>query len=73
MDKSRTSNSNYCCLDAVAKDELRKNLIKQAAPPGVKAHVVPINHMIKLAKIISILEDNVQCFFLKIQKMYLEQ
>lgn len=36
--------------DAVAKDELRKNLIKQAAPPGVKAHVVPINHMIKLAK-----------------------
>lgn len=36
--------------DAVAKDELRKNLIQQAAPPGVKAHVVPINHMIKLAK-----------------------
>ena len=36
--------------DAVAKDELRKNLIKQAAPPGVKAHVVPINHMIKIAK-----------------------
>ncbi len=36
--------------DAVAKDDLRKNLIKQAAPPGVKAHVVPIDHMIKLAK-----------------------
>ena len=36
--------------DAVAKDQLRKNLIQQAAPPGVKAHVVPINHMIKLAK-----------------------
>ncbi|AAK76812.1 MULTISPECIES: mannose/fructose/sorbose PTS transporter subunit IIA [Clostridium] len=36
--------------DAVAKDELRKKLIQQAAPPGVKAHVVPINHMIKLAK-----------------------
>ena len=36
--------------DAVAKDELRKNLIKQAAPPGVKAHVVPVSHMIKLAK-----------------------
>lgn len=35
--------------DAVAKDELRKKLIQQAAPPGVKAHVVPINHMIKLA------------------------
>jgi PTS system mannose-specific IIB component len=36
--------------DAVAKDELRKKLIQQAAPPGVKAHVVPINQMIKLAK-----------------------
>ena len=36
--------------DAVAKDELRKKLIEQAAPPGVKAHVVPIDHMIKLAK-----------------------
>lgn len=36
--------------DAVAKDNLRKNLIQQAAPPGVKAHVVPIEHMIKLAK-----------------------
>ena len=36
--------------DAVAKDELRKKLIEQAAPPGVKAHVVPIDHMIKLAQ-----------------------
>ncbi|MGR3741323.1 mannose/fructose/sorbose PTS transporter subunit IIA [Companilactobacillus sp. DQM5] len=36
--------------DNVAKDELRKNLIKQAAPVGVKAHVVPIDKMIELAK-----------------------
>lgn len=36
--------------DGVAEDKLRKNLIKQAAPPGVKAHVVPVDHMIKLAK-----------------------
>jgi len=36
--------------DEVAKDNLRKNLIKQAAPPGVKAHVVPIKKMIELAK-----------------------
>lgn len=36
--------------DAVAKDDLRKNLITQASPPGVKAHVVPIDQMIKLAK-----------------------
>lgn len=36
--------------DTVAKDDLRKKLIQQAAPPGVKAHVVPINKMIDLAK-----------------------
>ena len=36
--------------DAVSKDKLRKNLIQQAAPPGVKAHVVPVSHMIELAK-----------------------
>ncbi|HCW53267.1 MAG TPA: PTS mannose transporter subunit IIAB [Clostridium sp.] len=36
--------------DGVANDKLRKNLIQQAAPPGVKAHVVPVDHMIKLAK-----------------------
>jgi PTS system mannose-specific IIB component len=36
--------------DAVAKDDLRKKLIQQAAPPGVKAHVVPVDKMIELAK-----------------------
>lgn len=36
--------------DAVAKDDLRKKLIQQAASPGVKAHVVPIEKMIELAK-----------------------
>ncbi len=36
--------------DAVAKDDLRKRLIEQAAPPGVKANVVPIDKMIEVAK-----------------------
>ncbi|MCQ2008767.1 MAG: mannose/fructose/sorbose PTS transporter subunit IIA [Sporolactobacillus sp.] len=36
--------------DAVAQDDLRKKLIQQAAPPGVKAHVVPVSQMIKIAK-----------------------
>ena len=36
--------------DAVSKDELRKKLIEQAAPPGVKANVVPIAKMIEVAK-----------------------
>ncbi len=36
--------------DAVAKDDLRRKLIEQAAPPGVKAHVIPKNKMIAIAK-----------------------
>lgn len=36
--------------DNVAKDDLRKNLIMQAAPAGIKAHVIPIKQMIKIAK-----------------------
>ncbi|WP_152658439.1 mannose/fructose/sorbose PTS transporter subunit IIA [Oceanobacillus sp. CFH 90083] len=36
--------------DSVAKDELRKKLIQQAAPSGIKAHTVPIRKMIELAK-----------------------
>ncbi|CAM2796555.1 PTS mannose transporter subunit IIAB [Streptococcus agalactiae LMG 14747] len=36
--------------DAVAKDDLRKQLIKQAAPGGVKANVVPIDKLIEASK-----------------------
>lgn len=36
--------------DAVAKDDLRKKLIEQAAPPGVKANVIPVDKMIEVAK-----------------------
>lgn len=36
--------------DNVAKDDLRKELIKQAAPNGVKANVVPIQKLIEVAK-----------------------
>ena len=38
------------CSDAVAKDELRKSMIEQAAPPGVKAHVVPIWKIVEVSK-----------------------
>ncbi|EHL99540.1 PTS system mannose/fructose/N-acetylgalactosamine-transporter subunit IIB [Lentilactobacillus parafarraginis] len=33
--------------DSVAKDNLRKTLITQVAPPGVKANVVSVNKMIR--------------------------
>ncbi|MDR1522216.1 MAG: mannose/fructose/sorbose PTS transporter subunit IIA [Streptococcaceae bacterium] len=36
--------------DEVAKDDLRKKLIEQAAPPGLYANVVPIKKMIQVAK-----------------------
>ncbi|MFO8068374.1 MAG: PTS sugar transporter subunit IIB [Alkalibacterium sp.] len=36
--------------DDVSKDKLRKNLITQAAPPGIKANVIPIDKMIEIAK-----------------------
>lgn len=38
------------CSDGVAADELRKSMIVQAAPPGVKVHVVPIWKIIEVAK-----------------------
>jgi PTS system mannose-specific IIB component len=36
--------------DSVAHDDLRKKLITEAAPPGVKANVVPVDKMIQVAK-----------------------
>lgn len=36
--------------DDVAKDELRKELIKQAAPNGIKVNVVPIQKLIDASK-----------------------
>lgn len=36
--------------DSVAHDKLRKQLITDAAPAGIKAHVIPIDQMIKIAK-----------------------
>ncbi|UQS83919.1 mannose/fructose/sorbose PTS transporter subunit IIA [Bombilactobacillus thymidiniphilus] len=35
--------------DSVSTDDLRKKLLRQAAPNGVTVHVVPITQMIKLA------------------------
>ncbi len=36
--------------DNVSKDDLRKKMIEQSAPPGVKAHVVPISKMAQVDK-----------------------
>lgn len=36
--------------DSVAKDDLRKNMIAEAAPSGTKAHTVPLKKMEEIAK-----------------------
>lgn len=48
--KATMPNRIIVVSDAVAHDKLRKELITQAAPPGVKANVVPISKMIEVAK-----------------------
>lgn len=49
---SRSTGCNRIIVvsDAVSKDKLRTQMIKDAAPSGIKAHVVPIKQMIKLAQ-----------------------
>lgn len=36
--------------DTVSKDSLRKQLIEQAAPPGVRAHVIPLDKLVEVYK-----------------------
>lgn len=48
--KSVNSSRIIVVSDAVAKDDLRKKLIEQAAPPGVKANVIPVEKMIEVSK-----------------------
>ena len=47
---SRLLHGQVATADAVAKDDLRKKLIEQAAPPGVKANVIPVEKMIEVSK-----------------------
>ena len=48
--KSVTPNRILVISDTVAKDNLRKTLITQAAPPGVKANVITIDKMLQINK-----------------------
>lgn len=48
--KTTRPNRIIVVSDSVAHDDLRKKMIEQAAPPGVKANVVPIDKMIKVSK-----------------------
>ena len=46
--KATQPNRIIVVSDNVAKDELRKKLIEQAAPPGVRAHVIPLNKLVEV-------------------------
>ncbi|AYW48169.1 PTS mannose transporter subunit IIAB [Tetragenococcus osmophilus] len=48
--KATTPNRIIVVSDAVAKDDLRKSLMEQASPPGIKTNVVPIQKMIEVDK-----------------------
>lgn len=48
--KATNPNRIIIVSDAVAKDDLRKSLMEQASPPGVKTNVVPIQKMIEVDK-----------------------
>lgn len=48
--KSTAPNRIIVVSDKVAQDNLRKSMIVQAAPPGVKANVVPVAKMEEVAK-----------------------
>lgn len=48
--KTTRPNRILVVSDGVSKDELRKKLIVQACPPGVKANVIPLKKLIQVAK-----------------------
>ncbi|EIA23335.1 PTS system, mannose/fructose/sorbose family, IIA subunit, partial [Candidatus Arthromitus sp. SFB-2] len=58
--------------DNVSKDDLRKKMIEQAAPPGVKAHVVPISKMAQVDKDTRFGNTRAMLLF-EVLKMHLEQ
>ena len=43
--KATNPNRIIVVSDSVSKDDLRKKLIEQAAPPGVRAHVIPLDKL----------------------------
>lgn len=48
--KESGCNRIMACSDEVAQDSLRKQLLLQVAPPGIKAYVVPIEKAIEAYK-----------------------
>ena len=48
--KATQPNRIIVVSDTVSQDDLRKKLIEQAAPPGVRAHVIPLDKFVAVSK-----------------------
>ena len=46
--KATNPNRIIVVSDSVSKDDSRKKLIEQAAPPGVRAHVIPLDKLVQV-------------------------
>jgi sorbose PTS system EIIB component len=51
------------CSDTVAKDKIRRQLLRQVAPPGIKVNIVGIDKAIRVYKNPKYLNDNVFYLF----------
>lgn len=56
------------CSDDVYNDEIRKTLLKQAAPPGIKVNIVNIEKAVAVYHNPNYINDTV--FYLPIQQMF---
>ncbi len=54
--------------DEVANDQLRKFLLKEAAPPGIKSNVVTVAKMLEVAHN-ALFDTQKSCYYLPILKM----
>ena len=46
--KATNPNRIIVVSDSVSKDDVRKKLIEQASPPGVRAHVIPLDKLVQV-------------------------
>lgn len=51
------------CNDDVANDDIRKTLLTQVAPPGVKSHVISVDKAIKVYNDYKYIDDKVLLLF----------
>ncbi|GAA0071649.1 hypothetical protein UT300003_31740 [Clostridium sardiniense] len=61
--KQTGCNRIIVCNDEVANDEIRKTLLTQVVPPGIKAHVVDVDKAVRVYNDLKYLDDKVLFLF----------